>query len=40
MFTSIETYSPAVVETRFMLAQCMVRGWIHDDAALAGRPAP
>ena len=40
MFTSTETYSPAVIETRVMLAAFLVRPWnqgIHADIALAGR---
>jgi len=46
MFTSIKTYSPAVVDTRFMLAVDCVRPWgqdrLHADAGtdiitLAGR---
>ena len=40
MVTSLETYSPLAVETRFAPAHCMVRGWIDDDEALAVRPAP
>jgi hypothetical protein len=44
MFTSTQTYSPAVIDTRFMLAATCVRPWdlgrLHADAdiiALAGR---
>jgi hypothetical protein len=40
LFTSFDPYSPAVVETRQMLASLIVRGSIHDDIALAGRLAP
>ena len=40
MFTSFDPHLPAVVETRFILAQCTVRGCIDDDVALAGRLAP
>lgn len=36
MFTSIKTYSPAVIDTRFMLAVADVRPWgrdrLHADA--------
>jgi hypothetical protein len=44
MFTSIPTYSSAVIKTRFMLAVACVRPWgrglLHADAdinTLAGR---
>lgn len=40
MFTTIETYSPAACDTRFMPAGSLVRVWnqgIHTDIALAGR---
>ena len=41
MFTSIDTYSPAVVDARLMVGASVVRpcdqGWLHADIALAGR---
>ena len=44
MFTPIATYSPATVDTRFMIAgsavRCWERGRLHADAGtvtLAGR---
>lgn len=40
MFTSIETYSPAFIDTRVMLVASLVRPWnqgAHADTVLAGR---
>src|SRR5512140_187059 len=36
MFTAIQTYFSAVVETGLALGAGIVRGAIHDDMALAG----
>lgn len=41
MFTSIDTYSPAVIAQRFMLTASVARkcdqGWLHADITLARR---
>ena len=40
MFTSIETHTPAFIDTRAMLVASLVRPWnqgMHAGTALAGR---
>jgi hypothetical protein len=41
MFTAIQTYSPASVETQtaLTLGPDIARRAMHDEVALAGRPA-